>query len=59
MRLALNDKNRFKALCSDAKKMSNGWSGDFHALDAGLLDGASLIVDAIFVLESPDQFLVM
>ncbi|MEC9021995.1 MAG: hypothetical protein VX597_00135 [Pseudomonadota bacterium] len=57
MRLGLYDKNRFKALCGDVKKMSDGWSGDVHALDARLPDGASLIVDAIFVLESPDQFL--
>ena len=47
MRLGLYDKNGFKALCGDAKKMSNG-CGDVHALDTKLLDGASLIVDAIF-----------
>ena len=46
--LGLYDKNGFKTLCGDAKKMSDGWSGDVHALDARLLDGASLIVDAIF-----------
>ena len=48
VRLGLYDKNGFKALCGDAKKMSDGWSGDVHNLDARLLDGVSLIVDAIF-----------
>ena len=48
VRLGLYGKNRFKMLCGDAKKMSDSWSGDVRALDPSLLDGASLIVDAIF-----------
>ena len=48
VRLGLYGKNRSKMLCGDAKKMSDCWSGDVRALDPSLLDGASLIVDAIF-----------
>lgn len=48
VRLGLFGKNRSKTLCGDAKKMSDCWSGDVRPLDTRLLDGASLIVDAIF-----------
>lgn len=48
VRLGLSDKNGFKTLCGDAKKMSDRWSSDVRDLDIRLLHSASLIVDAIF-----------
>ena len=48
VRVGLLGNNSSKMLVGDGKKMSERWSGAVEPLDARLLNGASLVVDAIF-----------